>query len=120
MQITALQRKNHQIFSDLFGEDLMMVKAGNSADNDRIRAELTQNYPQIHLVDTPHFYDMSVFNCCAKSDDVLLTIESRQNVHPLLVTIPVEWDFTIPYGILYAKEPTEDVERLIQIVRELM
>lgn len=102
--------------SDLEGENLMMVKAGDSAVNDRMRAYLRRNYPQINIVDTPHFYDMSVFNRCAQSDDVLLTIECWQNVHPLLVTIPVEWDFTIPYGVLYAKDPPEDVKRLIGII----
>ena len=62
---------------------------------------------------------MNVFNRCAQSGDVLLTIECWQNVHPLLVTIPVEWDFTIPYGILYAKSPPEDVKKFIGIVEEL-
>ncbi|MBP1560139.1 MAG: LysR family transcriptional regulator [Oscillospiraceae bacterium] len=114
-----LAKKKIIRLSDLYGENLMMVKAGDSAANDRIRAELTKNHPQIHLVDTPHFYDMSVFNRCAQSDDVLLTIECWQDVHPLLVTIPVEWDYTIPYGILYAKEPPEDVKRLIGIVEEI-
>ncbi|MGN0610572.1 MAG: LysR family transcriptional regulator [Ruminiclostridium sp.] len=102
--------------SDLAGENLMMVKAGDSGVNDRIRAFLCNNYPQINILDTPHFYDMSVFNRCAQSDDVLLTIECWQDVHPLLVTIPVEWDFTIPFGVLYAKDPPEDVKRLIGIV----
>ena len=115
-----LAKKNIIRPSDLFGEELMMVKAGDSAANDRIRAELTEKYPQIHLVDTPHFYDMSVFNRCAQSDKVLLTIECWKDVHPLLVTIPVEWDFTIPYGILYSKGPNEDVERLVKIVGEML
>lgn len=114
-----LAKKKIIRLSDLYGENLMMVKAGDSAVNDRIRAELMHHHPQIHLVDTPHFYDMSVFNRCAQSNDVLLTIECWQDVHPLLVTIPVEWEFTIPYGILYAKDPPEDVKRLIGIVEEL-
>lgn len=115
-----LAKKKLIRFSDLYGEDLMMVKAGDSAANDRIRTELTKKHPQIHLVDTPHFYDMSVFNRCAQSDNVLLTIECWQDVHPMLVTVPVEWDFTIPYGILYAKDPPADVARLIDTVRKMI
>lgn len=106
--------------SDLAGENLMMVKAGDSGVNDRIRAFLCNNYPEINIIDTPHFYDMSVFNRCAQSDNVLLTIECWQDVHPLLVTIPVEWDFTIPFGVLYAKDPPEDVKRLISIIEEMV
>lgn len=114
-----LAKKKIIRLSDLYGENLMMVKSGDSAANDRIRSELVQKHPQIHLVDAPHFYDMSVFNHCAQSDDVLLTIECWQDVHPMLVTIPVEWDFTIPYGILYAKNPPEDVKRLIETVQKM-
>ncbi len=115
-----LAQKKSVTPEDLHGEKLMMVKAGDSAANDRIRAFFRENHPQVQIVDAPHFYDMSVFNRCAQSNDVLLSIECWQNVHPLLVTIPVEWDFTIPYGILYAKDPPEDVERLIETVRQTM
>ena len=75
-------------------------------------------HPQIHIVDTPQYYDMGVFNHCAQTDDVLLTIECWRDVHPLLVTIPVEWEYTIPYGILYAVHPPEDVAELIALVKE--
>ena len=63
---------------------------------------------------------MNVFNSCAQSGDVLLTIECWQNVHPLLVTVPVEWDYAIPYGILYSKEPPDDVKRLIELVKGMI
>lgn len=115
-----LAKKSIISLSDLHGERLMMVKEGDSAINDRIRADLKQNHPQIQIVDAPQFYDMSVFNSCAQSGDVLLTIECWQNVHPLLVTVPVGWDYAIPYGILYSKEPPDDVKRLIELVKEMI
>ena len=115
-----LAKKSIISLSDLHGESLMMVKEGDSALNDRIRADLKQNHPQIQIVDAPRFYDMNVFNSCAQSGDVLLTIECWQNVHPLLVTVPVEWDYAIPYGILYSKEPPDDVKRLIELVKGMI
>ncbi len=115
-----LAKKSIISLSDLHGERLMMVKGGDSALNDRIRADLKQDHPQIQIVDAPRFYDMNVFNSCAQSGDVLLTIECWQNVHPLLVTVPVEWDYAIPYGILYSKEPPDDVKRLIELVKEMI
>lgn len=36
-------------------------------------------------IKAPHFYDMSVFNHCAETGKVLLTIECWQEVHPGLV-----------------------------------
>lgn len=58
---------------DLYGETLMMVKKGNSGVNDLLRNDLEQHHPQIRIEDTPHFYDLSVFNRCAETKNVLLS-----------------------------------------------
>ena len=102
--------------SDLYGETLMMVKAGDSASNDKIRADLTRDHPSIQIEDTPHFYDISVFNRCAQTGNVLLFLDCWQEVHPALVSIPVDWDYSLPYGLLYALEPTEEVARFVTAV----
>ncbi|HPZ00742.1 MAG TPA: LysR family transcriptional regulator, partial [Clostridiales bacterium] len=67
---------------DLYGETLMMVKCGDSEVNDRIRRELEEQHPQIQLEDTPQFYDLSVFNRCAETGKLLLSIECWKDVHP--------------------------------------
>ena len=46
-----------------------------------------------------------------------MTLDCWAEVHPSLVTIPVEWDHAIPYGILYQLDPPEDVARFIEMVR---
>lgn len=101
--------------SDLFGETLMMVKAGDSPINDNIRAEL-EKYPQIKIEDTDHYYDISVYNKCVRTGSLLLNLECWSNIHPSLVTIPVEWEYEMPYGLLYGKDPSEDVLRFIKAV----
>lgn len=108
----------HQIeIEDLYGEKLMMVKRGDSGVNDFLRNDLEKNHPQIHLEDTPQFYDMSVFNHCAETGKVLLTIECWQEVHPGLISIPVNWDYSIPYGLLYSLDAPEDVLRFVETVK---
>lgn len=104
---------------DLYGETLMMVKRGDSGVNDFLRNDLETHHPQIHIEDTPPFYDLSVFNRCAETGNVLLTIECWQDVHPGLVSIPVRWDYSIPYGLLYSLDAPEDVLRFVETVREL-
>ena len=106
-------------FSDLYGQTLMMVKEGDSQTNDFIRNDLRRNHPQIHIEDTPRFYDISVFNRCAETGHVLLTLECWKDVHPALVTLPVNWDYSIPYGLLYALDPPEDVMRFVWAVQAL-
>ena len=102
----------------LYGETLMMVKKGDSGTNDMIRAYLSKYHPQIRLEDTPPFYDMSVFNRCAETGNVLLTLECWTEVHPALVSIPVDWDYTISYGLLYSLNPTGDVRRFVETVEK--
>lgn len=114
-----LAQKNRIGLEDLYGETLMMVKRGDSGVNDFIRNDLEKNHPQIHIEDTPQFYDLSVFNRCAETGNVLLTIECWQEVHPGLVSIPVNWDYSIPYGLLYSLNAPDDVKRFVDEAAKL-
>lgn len=115
-----LAARNQLSVSDLEGHTLMMVKEGDSTVNDYLRHELQENHPDITFEDTAHFYDISVFNRCAQTDNILLTIECWKDVHPGVVTIPVDWDYSIPYGLLYANNPRPEVLKFVHAVSELM
>ncbi len=104
---------------DLYGETLMMVERGDSGVNDRIRDHLEADHPQIHIEDTPPFYDLSVFNRCAETGNVLLSIECWKDVHPGLVSIPVDWDYSIPYGLLYSLKAPADVRRFAETAAQM-
>lgn len=114
-----LASKSRIDIKDLYGETLMMVSAGDSGVNDFIRNDLEKNHPQIHIEDTPYFYDLSVFNRCAETRNVLLTIECWQEVHPGLVSIPVNWDYSIPFGLLYSFHAPEDVLRFVKAAENI-
>lgn len=103
--------------SDLYGETLMMVKEGDSETNDLIRMDLKKNHPAIRIEDTPQFYDISVFNRCIETGNVLLILECWQDVHPALVSIPVKWEYSSPYGLLYALDPPEDVLQFVSAIK---
>lgn len=113
-----LAAKNEIDITDLYGETLMMVAKGDSGVNDFIRNDIEINHPQIYIEDTPQFYDLSVFNRCAETGNVLLTIECWQDVHPGLVSIPVNWDYSIPYGLLYSFSADKDVLKLVEKMKE--
>lgn len=111
-----LAKKKSLKISDLYGETLMMVQRGDSAANDRIRDELEQNHPQIRIEDTPHYYDINVFNRCEEQGNVLLNLECWKDIHPSLISIPMDWEYVIPYGLLYPKHPTDDVSAFLAAV----
>ena len=112
-----LSKKKKLKLTDLYGETLMMVKAGDSPTNDRIRKDLTENHPAIKIEDTDRYYDISVYNKCVSEGKLLLNTECWKDIHPALVTLPVDRDYTIPYGLLYAKEPSTEAQLFIDAVK---
>lgn len=107
-----LATKDRLQLSDLYGENLLLMHRGWSHYVDQLRDELWQQHPEIRIVDFD-FYSMDVFNRCENTNDVLLAIPSWANVHPLLKVIPVEWDHSIPFGLLHAPQPTPAVARFL-------
>ena len=103
--------------SDLRGETVLMVAAGDSASNDAARRTLEEDL-HIRIEDTAHFYDISVFNRCAETGSVLLTLSCWKDVHPALVTIPVDWAYAVPYGLLYAQHPPAHIERFVRTLAQ--
>lgn len=114
-----LAPKKRLNIEDLYGETLMMVGRGDSGTNDFIRNDLEKNHPKIQIEDTPQFYDLSVFNRCAETGNVLLTIECWQEVHPGLISIPVNWDYNIPYGLLYSLDAPADVLNFVEAAKNI-
>ena len=111
-------KKERPEIADLYGETLMMVPRGDSGVNDFLRNDPACNHPAVRIEDTPQFYDLSVFNRCAETGKVLLTVACRSVVHPGLVTIPVNRDYSIPCGLLYSLDADEDVRRPAEAMKE--
>jgi hypothetical protein len=59
-----------------------------------------------------------VFNRCEERGAVLLTLDGWKDVHPSLVTIPVDWEYTIPYGVLYPRKPSNSVQLFVRALQE--
>ncbi len=73
----------------LEGESLMLMHRNWSHYVDELRDDLTENHPDINIVDFD-FYDVEVFNRCGNSNEVLLAIKSWESIHPLIKIIPVD------------------------------
>lgn len=104
---------------DLYGERLAVVNGGNSAVIHDIRDLLKMKHPQIRIKDVPRLYDLDVFNRCEESNTVMLTLEAWADIHPSLVTIPSDLDFTVPYGLIYPLHPSKEVGQFLEIIKEM-
>lgn len=112
--------RNHPLSSkevlhmeDLYGYTLMMVERGDTSYIDKLRNEIERKHPQIHIHNVAP-YDIDVFNECERSNGIMITIETWRDIHPGLVTIPCEWKFTTPYGIIYPLNPSPFVETFVK------
>ena len=49
-----------------------------------------------------------------------MTIDNWGHIHPLLKTLPVDWDYTIPFGLLHAPKPSAVVKQFLKAVQRAM
>ena len=114
-----LASKEKISINDLFGENLMLIRRGWNSYVDSLRDDICANYPQIKVVDFP-FYDVNIFNECESGNNILMVVGNWKNVHPMLKILPVDWNYTIPFGILYSLHPSSQVLSFIKLVEEVL
>lgn len=113
-----LAKKKSLCWSDLDGETFIMVKRGNSPVLNKMRDDIVMNHPNIKIMDTPNFYDTSIFNECEQMNCVMETLDVWTDIHPALVTLPMDWEYEIPYGIVYAKKPAKAMDEFIGVIKK--
>lgn len=114
-----LAAKEQLTAQDLHGENFLLIRRGWNHYLDQMRDDLWQEHPQIHIVDFD-FLSIHVFNQCENSNDIMMTIDNWKNIHPLLKTIPVDWSYTIPFGLLHAPKPSDTVKRFLSAVKTVL
>lgn len=113
-----LSKKNSLKISDLYGKNFMLIKRGWNICTDKIRDDIIKNHPEINIIDFD-FINLTIFNQCENSNDLLMCIDDWANAHPLLKVLPVNWDYKIQFGLLHSKEPSETVTRFLNAVKQI-
>lgn len=113
-----LAQKEKLAPEDLIGENLYIMHRGWSSYIDSLRDYILLKYPEIRLKDFD-FYNVDIFNRTSESMDALIATGLWKSIHPLLKVIEVDWDFKIPYGILYSTEPSDMIKNLIDTLKTI-
>ena len=116
MQGSPLARKRKLGFSDLRGRSLIMYREGIGKAEDRLRAYIRKNEPDIRLIDIES-YDSSLITKCMLEDAVVLLYTTRS--YPALISIPAAWDITIELGIGYHRNPDFEVQELLALAEDM-
>ncbi|MDE7246083.1 MAG: LysR family transcriptional regulator [Oscillospiraceae bacterium] len=107
-------------WSDLEGETLMLVKQGESPVLDRMRAEIESKHPTVRIMDIPNFYDMDVFNECERNGYLMEVPETWADIHPSIATIPVAWEYKLPFGLVSARKPSRSFSEFVHIIDKVL
>lgn len=102
---------------DLYGETLILANRGLTAYSEPIWDAL-KAHPQIRLKGTD-YVDIAMFNQLVSSNELMLSAECWNEVHPLLASIPVDWEFKMPYGLIYSKEPSPELLQFLMAVGQV-
>lgn len=118
--------KNHRLagmkkltMQDLNGEYLVMPIVGVSNEIDAFRKNITEKYPTVQIVDSP-YYGVDTFTLCEVNGYILITQPVYADIHSNLVAIPLETDYTLPYGLMYANKPTMAAKKFLQAVKDAL
>lgn len=112
-----LAEKTRITYEDLHGERILIQARGNSPVNDAIRDKIEKHHPQTRIVDVPAPYNVEVFNRCLEENCVLLSLNAWNDLHPSLVSIPLETEEQIPYGVLYALHPSPETIQFLDLLQ---
>lgn len=113
-----LYNKSVLQIEDLYNEKLMIINRNWNKHIDMLRDDVSNNYPQIHIVNFD-FYGPNAYNICESENNLIITIARWKDVHPLMKVVPVEWKHSVPFGILHSQEPSLTVQNFLSAVKKV-
>lgn len=110
--------KDQLEIEDLYNQKVFISKPGESSYLDQLHSDLNIQHPQIQFIPVKS-YDMTIFNQCEQSQNIILTTPAWAALHPTLKILSVNWKYKVPYGISYPLNPSQGVKEFISLVQSL-
>lgn len=101
---------------DLRGQQVLLIRRNWNEYIDKLREDLTANGTEIVDFD---MFNLNAFNRAAQENIPIITVEGWEDVHPLLRIVPADWEYRIPFGILYSPTPTKQVKDFIAALQRI-
>ena len=102
--------------SDLKGKKVLLIRKGWNEYIDQLRDALLEGGVEIEDFD---MFNLGAFNRAAGEDVPIVTVEGWEDVHPLLKIVPADWDYCIPFGIMYSPTPSKQVKNFIDALQKI-
>ena len=102
--------------SDLKGKKVLLIKKNWNEFIDILRADLIANGTEIEDFD---MFNLNAFNRAAQENVPIITVEGWEDVYPLLRIVPADWEYRIPFGILYSPTPSKQAKDFICALQKI-
>jgi len=115
----SLSQKDVLEISDLYGQRLMFSWHGWNSHIDAARIDLQHQHPQIRAEECAG-YNIGTFNRCAEGEFLVTAIDAWRDVHPMVLIKPVNWSYTVPYGLMYSLEPSKTMKEFLEVFQAVI
>lgn len=115
-----LSQKDRLTISDLEGETLYFPSRGNPRFAMAFSSIMRKEHPEVKIVSPSVYYDLKSMNRCIEEKRIVLFLDCWNNIHPGLVNLPVEWDWTVPCGLIWKKDARKKVLDFIEDFRSIV
>lgn len=110
-----LSQKEKLTLTDLKNQTVALTRKGEFECFDQVRQEI-EKHSDINVVDISGI-DISALNNCVKSNWLLVSTQDWQSVHPMLAMKDVNWDFEIPFGLVYGQQHNQAVDEVLNFLK---
>ena len=100
--------------NDFAGQHVVLYRRSDTVVMDQIATAL-EACPGIQISEVG-FYNLEQFNQYANSNTILIANSLWNNFHPSMITVPVDWPYLLPYGIICAPEHSPQVDAFIGLI----
>lgn len=109
-----LWEADHIALSDLAGEIILCICQGWSTATDRARSLLEKR----GSVETFEYYTPEILVRAINENKPMVAFEVWKDLNPLLPMIPVDWDCSLSYGFLHARNPQGAMRRFLKAIEQ--
>ena len=107
----------HKIeLADLKGQNVLLIRKNWNEYVDELREDLTANGVTIEEFE---MFNLGAYNRAVQENVPIITVEGWEDVHPLLKIVPADWEYRIPFGILYSPTPSKQVKDFIGAMKKI-
>ena len=116
-QLHPLAKKKKVSLEDILPYTIILAREGAISQLDALRKDLQDLDTDIAIQDAQTI-GQNLISMTEVQPYIFITQKIFQDNHPSLVTIPLDTPHTLPYGFLYAKEPSQATLDFLDYVKE--